>query len=229
MIATTPAFNCIPNEGWGLIYMYTFDNGKRYIGQTVQSLLGRHKSHLFNDGHCVVDRVIAKHDYSLEVLDHLPQNELDYAEQYYIDKFNSITPNGYNMTSGGRGRGKVSDETREKMSKAQSGCNNPQYGVPRSAETKAKISKGLTGRPVSEITRAKLSKSLTGRTFSDESLAKMKASHPGKPILNVDTGEVFERASDAIAKYGGNRANLSRACRGGRPTHKGYHWRYLDD
>lgn len=37
-------------------------------------------------------------------------------EIYYINKFNSIVPNGYNLRSGGNNGGKHNEETKRKIS-----------------------------------------------------------------------------------------------------------------
>lgn len=55
------------------------------------------------------------------VIEHCPIDELDEKEIYYIKKYNSKSPNGYNLTNGGKStRGyKHTEETRKKMSKIQ--------------------------------------------------------------------------------------------------------------
>jgi group I intron endonuclease len=52
-------------------------------------------------------------------------------ETYYIDKFNSKSPNGYNMTDGNDNTTlgfKFSDEQRQTLSKRMKGKGNPNYG-----------------------------------------------------------------------------------------------------
>lgn len=41
-------------------------------------------------------------DFIFEIIEYCSENLLDKREQYYIKKFNSITPNGYNHTIGGQ-------------------------------------------------------------------------------------------------------------------------------
>ena len=57
---------------------------------------------------------------------------------------------------------RASNETRRKMSIAATGKRNPNYGKPRSEETKNKISKINKGRKVSEETKKKISKTTKG-------------------------------------------------------------------
>jgi hypothetical protein len=77
-----------------------------------------------------------------------------------------------NFTDGGEGCSGVvrSEETRRKMSEAQSGANhhmygkrgadNPRYGKTHSEETKAKISEAMSGKTRSEETRRKISETM---------------------------------------------------------------------
>ena len=48
----------------------------------------------------------------------LSKEEACLREQYYIQKFNSLSPNGYNLTSGGEIT-EMSDEARKKLSKSK--------------------------------------------------------------------------------------------------------------
>lgn len=98
-------------------------------------------------------------NFSHEVLEtNLSQEEACEKEKYYINLYNSNHEEyGYNLTSGGERNKKLSSSSREKMSKAKkglslseehrkniskamTGCNNPNYGKKCSEGTKNKIS-----------------------------------------------------------------------------------------
>lgn len=69
-------------------------------------------------------------------------DELNNLEKYYINYFNTITPNGYNMTKGGDGNSReyMSDEQKLEYSKKMSmACKGINTGK-RSEELKNKIS-----------------------------------------------------------------------------------------
>lgn len=97
-----------------------------------------------------------------------------------------------NLTNGGEGALGVviSEETRAKMSEAQSGEshpfygkmgeNHPKYGKTLSEETRAKISRACQGRKFSEEHRKKLSKAGLGKKHTKETRAKMSESRRGK-------------------------------------------------
>jgi hypothetical protein len=99
----------------------------------------------------------------------------------------------------------ISEETREKLSKAKSGENHPNFGKHHSTETKAKISAAEKGKVISEETRAKLSESLKGGHLSEETKARMSLSHMGEK--NINFGRTFSPehcARISAAKKGEN-------------------------
>ena len=81
----------------------------------------------------------------------------------------------------------LSDETRRKISEANTGEKNPFYGKQHSESTRRKMSEShkgknhpMYGKHHSESTRRKMSESLKGRTFSDETRRKMSEAHKRK-------------------------------------------------
>lgn len=94
----------------GKIYKYTnLINGKIYIGQTKQTLEQRDYKHQtqLNDN-TYFHRAMKKYgrdNFSLELIeDHIPFNQLNEKEKFYIDFFESFytTGKGYNLTQGGQ-------------------------------------------------------------------------------------------------------------------------------
>jgi len=166
--------------------------GKSYIGQTIQDFDRRIKAH-FTEAkrskfyfHKSLSKY-GKENFIWEILEHCSsKEELDEMEFHYITQYNTLRPNGYNLTMGGDGTVgfRPTKESRLKMSKARkgrkmtedarkkliknhadfSGSNNPMYGVAspmkgknHTSETIDKISKKLTGRRLSEEHKRKLS------------------------------------------------------------------------
>ena len=96
----------------GLIYIVTnSNNNKVYIGKTIQTLNSRwtkHKSDARNenDGNTeIFHKAIRKYGedtFSISVLeDNIPIKDIPEKERYYIAKYNSQAPNGYNILPGG--------------------------------------------------------------------------------------------------------------------------------
>lgn len=145
-------------DGFGVIYKITnLINGKQYIGQTSKLYINNrwceHKNNARNGKSSYLYNAIRKYgEENFEfkiILKNIPIDKLNFYEQLWIKKFNTKTPNGYNLTDGGEGtRGFVpwdkgikrsekdvakmkayfTSEVREKMSKKVSGANNPMYG-----------------------------------------------------------------------------------------------------
>jgi hypothetical protein len=102
-------------------------------------------------------------------------NQLDCFEKFWINVFDCLAPNGYNLEGGGRwgkyvyhspNRGKkASLETRLKMSISQKKHWNslevhPSFGTKHTDETKAKMSRAHKGRVQSVEERLKRSESI---------------------------------------------------------------------
>lgn len=113
----------------------------------------------------------------------LTENEAFKHEIYMIDVFGRIdlgTGILRNKTNGGEGVSGISEETRIKLSKANMGTNNPNFGKSPSKETRIKQSKANKGKSPSNQTRKKLSEALRGRTLSEETKIKLSKSLTGK-------------------------------------------------
>ena len=111
------------------------------------------------------------------------KEELGVLERKYIEEFNTFGRSGYNMTSGGEGRrdGLCSEETRKKISNANTGR------VP-TQETRQKISKSNMGHGASEATREKLRRAATGVIKLPETIEKLRASMKNR-IIKASTRE----------------------------------------
>lgn len=101
----------------------------------------------------------------------IPYEKLDSREIYWIDKLNSLYPNGYNLSHGGQAY--LTEEERLIMSERVSGDKNPMYGMTgelnpfygkkHSEETRRTLSELAVGRDVSIETRNKIGKSTKER------------------------------------------------------------------
>ena len=112
-------------------------NGKVYIGQTVQTLEQRWKQHCCKSSGCkALHLAIEKYgseNFTVEQIDvACDREELNQKEQYWIQHYNSLSPNGYNLTAGGDGCPGYahSDETKELLSALKAG----RPGVPHTAD-----------------------------------------------------------------------------------------------
>ena len=93
------------------IYKWTNKiNNKAYIGQSID-IENRSKKHIaaafypksntYNTAFHQALRKYSPEQFDFEILCICKKEELNDLEQYYIKKFNTLVPNGYNMTTGG--------------------------------------------------------------------------------------------------------------------------------
>lgn len=160
------------------VYKHTSPNGKVYIGITCNDVRDRWqygngyaKQPLFYNAIKKYGWKNFKHDVLFEGLS---KEEAEAKEVELIAKFKSNNrAYGYNIESGGNCSGKMSEETRNKVSVALK-------GRVVSDETRQLLSKAGKGRIVTDETRKKLRAALSGREITEEHRAKISAANKGK-------------------------------------------------
>lgn len=191
----------------GVIYLRTcLVNGKQYVGQA--SSFFKRQLNWNNLGHRYANPILTedREKYGLEnwkaeiLAESNDKEELDCMERYYIEKYNTIYPNGYNFTTGGKSGFKASDETRKKISdfaKTRTGSKNPFYG-------KKHIIHPMQGKHHSDEAKDKISKAnKNGKTSTQ--IIQIKDS----------TEEVIEWESEREASRNNyDCGSISRATRG---------------
>ena len=184
-----------------IIYKITnIKNGKVYIGQTVQPFNKRlleHKKKMRSGANFPLYNAMRKYGidaFSFEIIDAASnQEELDKKERLWVSYYDSQHPNGYNLTAGGAGTFDYhhTDDDKKRMSDLKKGVydgeNNPFYGKHHSA---AQIEKWRRERK--------------GRRLTEEWKQNISKTRKRVPIINIDTGEVFESARHAARYYGKN-------------------------
>ena len=195
----------------GSIYKITNTvNGKSYIGQTRQDAeKTRIPIHLTGKGNQILKRAIEKYGkdaFTYEILhDGIIPEFLGDLEIEAIAKYDTVVPNGYNLTHGGEG-GIPSEETRKKLS----GERNHFYGKKHSPETRRKLSEAAKGRVISEETRRKLSEARTGE--KNHLYGKRHSTETRRKISEAGKGRVISEET---------RRKLSEAGKGRIPHNKG--------
>lgn len=126
--------------------------GMSYVGATTQSLpmrCSQHRKAAAQNHPYPIAQAIREHGWAafdVGVLNHANTRlELNVMERAAIALFQTITPNGYNLTPGGPGSGKASIATRQKLSAAGKGKTPWNKGVPHTPEAKAKVSESRRG------------------------------------------------------------------------------------
>lgn len=234
-------------EVYGVIYKITnIINGKCYIGQTtigikkrynnagvgIERIYRYYKLCKENTNYCNKHLLRAFEKYGVENFELIEKfdiafskTELDIKEKHYIDLFNCMN-NGYNLQEGGS-NGKMSKETRKKMSESQKGKIH-------SEDSKRKISQSLIGHKTSNETKNKIREKALGRKLSEETKKKISENHAwkgkerpehvkkmlgknnpnAKPVICLTTLEIFHSCSIGAKKYNlKNSCNVSACCR----------------
>jgi len=153
-------------------------NGKCYIGQTIKSIEKRFKDHCKKSSNCLyLKHAIQKYgkdNFERSLISIQNSKELaNLEEKRCIIEYNTIVPNGYNLTFGGDG-GIPSEETRKKMSLSHSGEKHHNFGKHLSNQTKKKISEANKGS----------NHPMFGKTIPDEIKKKISISNKGRPAHN---------------------------------------------
>lgn len=211
-------------------------NGKCYVGQSV-NIKRRFMEHKNINKESNQSLVLAYKKYGIEnfsfsILEECEEHLLNEREMFWIEK---LKPE-YNRTKGGDGNlGRiVSDETKSKLRTA----GKSQWDKKTDDEKERIIRNNLTGpkvgHSVSEETRAKLRAANIGKTQSKDTIEKRAKKLRGrkkdnskrqKPVICIETGEVFESCKAASEKY--NATTLCGHLKGRYKTCKGLHFEYI--
>jgi group I intron endonuclease len=228
----------------GLIYRVFEDStGMSYVGQTKNSLSRRLQSLLNpNNPGPLMDRMneVGHDKFTVEVLeDDIEVSDLDSRECFWIDHFNSMSPNGFNLRTGGISgyTQPITDEHRIKLSRAHIG-NSSHKG-----EYKKRVQCVETGELYDSITEAsektgirrshianscntglKTTSKITSVVnatfrFTNEKytcksrLKGGKAGMPGIPIRNTETGELYSSHEDAERRTKWSASHIRNVCK----------------
>ena len=104
----------VGSTGTGIVYKLTCPEGKSYVGRTIQSFKKRMDAHVYGKGYCrALKEAINKHGFNRFEKEIIWEGEKDVVaekEAYFIQHFNTMYPNGYNLsTGGGRGEHRSAD------------------------------------------------------------------------------------------------------------------------
>lgn len=195
------------------VYCHTAPNGHRYVGLSARGIEVRWREHVraANRGSAhVFHRAIRKYGsgaFAHELLERMTTEAgAKRAEQLWIERLGSQTPDGYNVSSGGESsagaartpetrallavkcRGwRHTPEARAKIADAQRGKPSGMRGRKHSAETRAKISASLAGNAPTL--------GMSGRRHSPETREKMRASCVRRAPVSQETRAKMSEAA----------------------------------
>jgi group I intron endonuclease len=190
------------NEVCSIYLLRNKINNKVYIGQTWQLPKYRFGTNGRGYVECThLHNAIQK--YGWDNFEHtilgtaLSQEEADKKEDDFINFYNSRdTKLGYNIKSGGS-RGKLSDETKRKLSILNSGENNHFFGKTHTEEVKTKISVNTT---INHKNGAYVNKNEEQKRFSDEEERKIISIYSNGNISIEKLLEMFDFSYSVFEK-----------------------------
>lgn len=203
------------------MYIYKIQNNvndKCYVGRT-KNFKERIKEHKKKRSYMYpFFEEFGINNFSFEILEETDDiNKLYELEKKYIKELNSLVPNGYNRSKGGKSTlgFKHSDKTKMIISRKKKGTmkgsKNPYFGRSHSEETRNKMKAAWERREVTE-------QMLLNCRIGTE---KVK-----KPVICIETSEEFDCVQSAANKYSVAATNISRACRNSNRTAAKLHWKY---
>lgn len=145
------------------------------------------------------------------------KEELLEKEKYYINYYNSLMPNGYNMTKGG-----------EKLF----GSNNPFFGKKHSKESREKMSNAQS-KKVGELNQ------FYGRHHTEQT-KQLISQNNSKKVVNIDNDgmvvNIFDNIKNAAqwcleqnltqSRYANS--DICKRCKDGKRSF-GFYWKYFDE
>lgn len=249
-------------EVYGIIYKITnLINGKIYIGQTIneRGFDGRYKYNgvdiervynYFNQNRKANKHfmnAIKKYGFESFMVNKIfdiafSKEELDIREDVYINLFNSIN-NGYNNRGGGT-KGRLSNETKNKLRLINLGENHPMYGKHWSDEVKLHMRLGKLGFKHTEETKEKMKSNHIdfkgennpnyGKNLSDNSKNKIgfankgskngmygksgKDSPTSRKVICKTTNKEFNTLKEAGEFYNCDKSGIGKCCQGKQKT-----------
>ena len=113
--------------------------------------------------------VFGEDAFDFYVIEKCDESSLIEREAFYIKEWNTVRPHGFNGNTGGYGIVHHSDESRQKISNANSGEKHPMFGKHHSDETRHKMSESRFGKHHSDESRQKMSDAKRGKKMSSAS------------------------------------------------------------
>ena len=235
-----------------IIYKHTNKiNGKVYIGQTCQNPKKRwdygcgykkHNLYFYN----AIKKYGWTQGFDHEILETgLSLEQANEREQYWIRFYNSLTPNGYNLTIGGDGgQGHtLSEETKKLIGQKNSRpVRCLELDIVFESATLAAKMLGFTPGHIGDVCNQKRTEAggmhweyidspLPGNTNEEKItyLQNRKGQSRKKPVLCIETNLIYESGTKAAEECHISKGNLSACLNGKRPTAGGFHWKFYNE
>lgn len=188
------------------IYKILSPTGKIYIGQSV-NLIHRTRRYSYNGCHAQprIDNSIKKYGWDkhkLEIIEECSIEQLNEREIYWGTFYDVLGKNGLNCIVG-KGRGIVSEETKQK------------------------ISKGNLGKEKTQQHRDKISKSRKGMTFTQQHKDNMSNSRVKYSVLCIENNTIYSSVNQASKDLNIYPSSIMKVCKNIFKQTKGYTFKFV--
>ena len=163
-----------------ILYRLTFPNGKVYIGITTEALSRRVRRHVLyarQNKPYALSAAIRKYGEDSFLVEHLASalcwEDLLLLERQIISQYNSVCPNGYNMTGGGEGS----------------------FGIEPSDDKRKKISSSLNGRVLSQSHRLAIGLAQKGKVIPPSTRKKMSDAYKSRQPMSEEQRAIRSEAA----------------------------------
>ena len=223
-------------------------NGKSYVGQTMAPDIQKRWSSYRNlrktqIGECFYNGLnkYKPENFKFEIICICFDEDCNRYEEFYIKKFNTLVPNGYNLREGGK-NSKQHPESIEKRRLAiigrprkeefiLRGKDNPNFGKKYSQEEKNKLSKSYT--PEQRKIQSLVMKERWKNCNIEKQLESLKLGHEkikkkvSQYSLDNELIATFESASEAAINTNNISQSISKCCHGKYKQSKGFIWKFV--
>lgn len=216
---------------------------KKYIGQSknIKYRWKKHKQELNSNRH--VNSYLqnswnkyGQDNFDFYIIKECPQEDLDKNEKYYIEFYNTLDRDfGYNLKSGGQNGCYMTNEIKDKISKAlHKAYSNTDLREQRSQKTKEywdkpdnkkrilKENNVMYGKHHTDETKKKISETKKSRHYET-----VRKNH--KKVFCCELNIIYDNATEAAKNLNLDSGGILKVCRGERYTCGGYHWSFVEN
>lgn len=202
-------------------------NGKSYIGMTSQNPKRRWRSGKGYKNNLRMWSDIQNSDWNTDwehsIIGQFEDKDEALKYEAFLIAMLGTVRNGYNTSAYASHHCKHTEESKKKMSEAQTGEKAYWYGKHHSEESKQKMSDNhadFSGENNPNF----------GKHHSEETKKKMSENRPSKPVIQFSkTGEFiaeYPSTREAERQTGCNNSHICNCCKGKRKSAGGFIWRY---
>lgn len=159
--------------------------------------------------------------------ENISKEEAEQIEFDLVNLYNSANIDyGYNRNNGGHGIGKMSEQTKKKISQSNTGKKR----TPEQKKHMSDIALKMSDEHKKKISEAHMGAEPwnKGKIYTEEQKDKVKG-NTYCAVLCVETGIVYKSMSYVQRQLNIYASNINKACKNPKRTAGGFHWRYADE